>query len=174
MRTCDPTLDKPGLAALFAQQGFTCGAEIGVRRGGFAGLLCQTIPGLRLRCVDPWRAYTTVPRLPSQRTQDANYDRATAYLRPYGVTIDRRLSAAAVQDVPLGSLDFVYIDAHHGFDYVWHDVTQWSARVRSGGIVSGDDYTPVAPGVVQAVDAYTTEQTIDFTTGPRVWYWRQA
>jgi hypothetical protein len=62
----------------------------------------------------------------------------------------------AVRDFSYGELDFVYIDGHHGFDYVMQDLIEWSKVVRPGGIVSGHDYYRFRwAGVVPAVDAYT-------------------
>ena len=58
------------------------------------------------------------------------------------------------------SLDFVFIDANHAFDYVMQDLIEWTKKVRIGGIVSGDDYYPFKKGdqsfagVVEAVDSY--------------------
>jgi hypothetical protein len=62
----------------------------------------------------------------------------------------------AVRDIELESLDFVYIDGNHSFDYVMQDLIEWSKRVRRGGIVSGHDYYHFRnAGVVEAVDVYT-------------------
>jgi hypothetical protein len=55
------------------------------------------------------------------------------------VKIDIRYSMDAVRDVPDESLDFVYLDAHHSYPFIMSDLIFWSRKVRSGGIVSGDD-----------------------------------
>ena len=46
----------------------------------------------------------------------------------------------AVKDFKDNSIDFVYIDGNHTYDYVTQDITEWSKKVRKGGIVSGHDY----------------------------------
>lgn len=38
------------------------------------------------------------------------------------------------------SLDFVFIDANHEFKEVACDISEWSKKVRKGGIVAGHDY----------------------------------
>jgi hypothetical protein len=38
------------------------------------------------------------------------------------------------------SLDFVYIDANHRYEYVKQDISLWYPKVRKGGIVAGHDY----------------------------------
>ncbi len=58
--------------------------------------------------------------------------------------------------MPDESLDFVYIDADHRFDYVMEDLIAWGRKVRKGGIISGHDYYRFRnAGVVPAVDVYT-------------------
>jgi hypothetical protein len=71
----------------------------------------------------------------------------------------------AVKDFEDESLDFVYIDGHHGFKWVTEDIFEWSKKVRKGGIVSGHDYglrraeskpgRPMTMQVKIVIDAYT-------------------
>lgn len=148
------------LPELFNELGYKVGAEIGVRRGPFSEKLCQSIPNLSLLCVDPWRVYETSPRLPSQARQDANYEITKEKLKSYNAKLIKKLSMEAVIDVEPESLDFVYIDGHHGYEYVRDDLLEWGKRVRKGGIISGDDYGKNAPGVVKAVDEYIINKGI--------------
>ena len=70
----------------------------------------------------------------------------------------------AVKDFADKSLDFVFIDGHHGYDYIKEDIREWSKKVRKGGIVSGHDYylTPAGNmGVMDAVDEYVKEHGYD-------------
>lgn len=143
---------RADLVRLFVERGFTRGAEIGVRQGAFSLALCRAIPNLELLCVDPWTYYQTRPRLANQDRQDRNYVIAGERLAPYRVTLVRQFSADAVRTVPPASLDFVYIDGNHAYPWIRQDLDDWSARVRAGGIVSGDDYD--APGVKQAVHEF--------------------
>lgn len=151
-----PNFNRFDIPSLFNDLGYKTGAEIGVRRGGFSLALCQSIPGLNLLCVDPWHVYNTTPRLPSQKMQDANYEITKENLKSYNARLIKKLSMEAVGDVELESLDFVYIDGHHGYEYVKDDIEEWGKRVRPGGIISGDDYVigEKEMGVVRAVDSY--------------------
>lgn len=155
-----PNFSRNNLAELFNELGCKVGAEIGVRRGPFSEKLCQSIPNLRLLCVDPWHVYETSPRLPSQARQDANYEITKEKLKSYNAKLIKKLSMEAVIDVEPESLDFVYIDGHHGYEYVRDDLLEWGKRVRKGGIISGDDYGKNAPGVVKAVDEYIINKGI--------------
>ena len=64
-----------------------------------------------------------------------------------------------------GSLDFVYIDGNHYFEYVVQDIAFWSKKVRKGGIVSGHDYihkrAPTKSHVIQAVNGYVDSYKIN-------------
>ena len=160
------------LASLFAELGFTRGAEIGVKDGAFSLHLCQTIPDLQLICVDPWKEYAADPRSEAQEKQERLFSQACEKLKPYSVSIHRMASMAWIHagcDV-FGILDFIFIDANHTFDFVMQDIIEWSKLVRPGGLVSGHDYYRTRwSGVVDAVDAYTNAHQIHewFLTGNR-------
>jgi len=38
------------------------------------------------------------------------------------------------------SLDFVYIDANHAYEFVKHDISYWYPKVKKGGYLMGHDY----------------------------------
>lgn len=142
------------LAQLFADLNYTEGAEIGVNRGRYSDVMLKRNPKLHINCVDPWKAF--------DRNSDARMERAFRRahqkLDVYGdrVTWVRKTSVEAAKDFKDGSLDFVYIDAMHYFDFVMVDIILWTPKVRKGGIVSGHDYEPYPKcGVPIAVEAYT-------------------
>lgn len=152
---------RKALAQWLGQQGYRTGAEIGVADGRYSTVLCEQIPDLRLLCVDPWRPYRGNPRGGPAEQHDGNYARAAARLAPYHARMMRAQSMDAVREVPEASLDFVYIDGHHSFDWVMQDLIEWSKRVRSGGVVAGHDFYHFRwAGVVEAVAAYTTAHGI--------------
>lgn len=150
---------RRNLAKLFFELGYKKGAEIGVAGGHYSLELCKFIPDLELMCVDPWEKYAENPR--SQNNQEEMYKLATESLAPYNATLVKAMSMDAVRNVPMKSLDFVYIDGHHGFDWVMQDLIEWSKRVRDGGMISGHDYYRFKyAGVVPAVDTYTHQHRI--------------
>ncbi len=75
----------------------------------------------------------------------------------------------AIHDFENESLDFVYIDGHHGFKFVAEDIWGWSHKVKKGGIICGHDYEygklrkgePYFMQVKQVIDAYTHAFRID-------------
>lgn len=59
----------------------------------------------------------------------------------------------AARSLPLPSqgADFVFIDSDHGYERVREDILSFRPFVRPEGILSGHDFSPGWPGVVQAV-----------------------
>lgn len=154
---------KYELIKYFAKLGFKIGAEIGVSQGYFSEAMFKSIPNLHLFCIDIWEPYTGNPWSGSRQRNDRHFKIAKEKLSKYNATIIRRMSTDAVKDFTDNSLDFVYIDGNHSFDYVIQDLIEWTKKVKKGGIVSGDDYYPFhKAGVIEAVDAYTKAHGIKF------------
>lgn len=168
------------LAKLMGEAGFKVGAEIGVRRGNYSQVLCDSIPNLKIYCIDPYIPY------PGGRMTQDRQDRVYAYalrrLKRYDAIFIRKPSTEAVKDFEDNSLDFVYIDARHDFDNCMTDIILWTPKVRSGGIVSGHDYFyHYSINVIPAVNAYTYAHNINewyITDGdegnsevPASWFW---
>jgi len=139
-----PDMNREDLAKLFAELGFTKGAEIGVELGYYSEVLCQSNPKLHLSCIDPWSAGAYEPGIDGvdeeQRQYDERYKETVKRLSPYNCTIIRKGSMEALNDFEDGSLDFVYIDANHDFPNFTNDLHNWKKKVRIGGIVAGHDY----------------------------------
>jgi hypothetical protein len=138
------------LPGMFHSLGFNKGAEIGVKYGLYSKEICENIPDVDLKSIDP---YIPDPKVHWDE-MERRFIVAKKTLDPFGITIIKKTSVqAADEDVPIGSLDFVYIDADHSFNSVMQDIILWSDRVRPFGIVSGHDYDNEE--VKLAVDTYT-------------------
>ena len=158
---------RSGLIDMFRDLGFKKGAEIGVSDGQFSLEMCEKIPGLELLCVDPYLKYRESRRKDTQDEKDAAIALATKRMAPYNARFIRKFSMEAVREVPPFSLDFVYIDGNHSFNFVMQDIIEWTKRVRYGGIVSGHDYDLAEKkhhswvGVGEAVNMYTKYNHIE-------------
>jgi hypothetical protein len=156
------------LARYFKKLGFKYGAEIGVADGRYSEILCQEIPNLELICVDPWRTYPLNSRGGRQEQHSRNYEKAKKRLEKYNVNIFKNTSMDVVKQIAINSLDFVFIDGNHDFDFVMQDIIEWSKKVRSGGIVSGHDYYHFRnSGVIEAVNAYTQAHKLELNIIPK-------
>jgi len=155
---------NPHLYRLFNELGFKNGVEVGVKDGANALAMCKQIAGISLGLVEPWDISCS------------KYKIAIKNLEPYNVKPVCELSMNALSEFKDNSLDFVYIDANHRFDYVMEDIIHWSKKVRPGGIVSGHDYWNWKKGeVVLAVNAYIKAHNIQdfFVTDEEIpsWFW---
>lgn len=142
------------LVKFIKEQGCTRGAEIGVFTGYFSEVLFQHMPGLHLYCVDIWGEGKY------KRAEEECLER----LKPYNATIIKKPSVEAAQDVPDGSLDFVYIDAAHDYENVKKDIAAWAPKVKVGGIIAGDDFYDFPSGkggVMQAATEYASHHHYD-------------
>lgn len=147
--------NRVDLAKYFNSLGFKIGAEIGVSEGINARNMCLNIPGLKLYCVDLWDGGRGERALVKAKERLAGFD----------VIFIRKSSMDALADFADNSLDFVFIDANHSFDFVMQDIIGWVKKVKPGGIVSGHDYyhsKSGTMGVIEAVDAYTLAHHIKF------------
>ena len=61
-------------------------------------------------------------------------------------------------------IDFLYVDADHGYEGCRADLEAWWPFVKPGGLVIGDDYDhPRYPGVKQAWDEFEAENNLTLT-----------
>ncbi len=160
-----PDTDRETLASLFKELGFKRGVEIGVEEGIYAEVLCKANPDALLCCVDSWKAYKGFSEHTTQSKLDELYEKTQDRLKPYNVKFIRKFSQDAVKDFDDNSLDFVYIDGNHKYQYVMDDLTEWTKKVRPGGIISGHDYRRDKSSLIQVVEAlgdYTTANNITF------------
>lgn len=56
------------------------------------------------------------------------------------VEIIRKLSNDAIDIIPDNSIDVCFIDGNHIYEYVYNDLKNYFPKVKSGGIICGDDY----------------------------------
>jgi len=151
------SMGRHDLAAYFAAQQFTRGAEIGVEQGEYSEVLCRANPRLLLLGVDAWRAYRGYREHVTQAKLDRFYEQTARRLAGYSVRLLRMFSVDAARLVPVASLDFVYLDANHTRAHVEADIAAWAPKVRSGGLLAGHDYCRrkrMDYGVIEAVQAY--------------------
>jgi len=148
---------------LFSELGYLKGAEIGTKDGNYAKELCLALPQLKLYCIDPWQTYSDYKETWSQdqNLMDTVFEKAKQRLSKFNCEIIRKKSHEAVKSFTANSLDFVFIDANHEYDFVLEDITLWTNIVRTNGIIFGHDYTTDHPGVIQAVQDYVNQNKIN-------------
>jgi len=156
---------------LFTQLGFKKGAEIGVYRASYSRNLLKRIVGLQnLLGVDAWELYKGYHDFDKiNDIQDAHRE-AKEIAEEYGdrFTIIQGWSIEVAKTIPDESLDFVFIDANHAFEFVVADIAAWAPKVRKGGIIYGHDFDDYSHrtsrcyfmNVVNAVEGWTKSNKI--------------
>jgi glycosyltransferase involved in cell wall biosynthesis len=164
------------LVELFAQKGFTKGAEVGVSGGRFSEQIMKGVPGVHMIGVDPYTEYQTYKWGGRQERHDNHFGEAIKRYREHKGNLLRLESIEGSRQVEDESLDFVYIDGNHDFDHAMEDIITWSRKVRKGGIVSGHDYYEFRnAGIVDAVNTYVKAHNIKEwfinTERETSWWW---
>lgn len=118
--------------------------EVGCWVGSSAAAMCVEIKNsnkkIRFDCVDIWSDNMYVSFI-------KNLSPVAGYFNPV-----RKTSIEAAKLYEDNSLDFVCIDADHSYKFVKEDILAWLPKVKSGGVLGGDDYYASWPGVTKAVD----------------------
>ena len=150
--------------------------EVGSWRGRSTAFLAVEIANsgknIKLDAVDTWRGsvdeeiHQTDPAV----VNDTLYDEFCNNMAPVKHIVNpvRATSREAVKLYEDESLDFVMIDGSHEYEEVKHDINEWIKKVKSGGMIAGDDCSHYWPGVQQAVaecvpEAHIFEQTGTWT-----------
>lgn len=129
------------LPKLFNELGFKEIAEIGVFKGEYAENLFNYIPSLHLYCIDPWKIYDDYKEFRNQKFLNDCYKETKERLIGKNAVIIRKQSMKAVKDFEDNSLDAVFIDGNHEFQFVTNDIAEWGKKVKIGGIIAGHDFS---------------------------------
>jgi len=135
--------------------------EIGAWRGRstccLASIIKQSSKNITLYSVDTWKgsdegAHRDI--IASMRSSlYGDFINNTKICGVHDVVVSlKKSSLEAVGMFDDNSIDFVMIDGSHDYGSVKDDILGWLAKVRTGGIIAGDDYHETWPGVVDAVN----------------------
>lgn len=152
-------------------------AEVGVYKGDFSERIIRICHPRKLFLIDPWRCreeplYRTSlygrPKSGGQAGMEAVYksvlERFSKEIERDIVEVYRATSGEAVNSLEDESLDWVYIDGNHLYEFVLQDLTRFSSKVKSGGFITGDDYGNVGwweDGVTKAVNEFIAQGSVD-------------
>ena len=118
------------------------GVEIGVFKGDFSREVLSKWGG-KLFMVDVWRELGDeyIDSSNHKNHLDA-YEKTMENIRGFedrGIMI-RSTSKDCIDLFEDESLDFIFIDANHAYDFVKEDINLWFPKLKKGGIFSGHDY----------------------------------
>lgn len=135
-----PDANRVDLPKFCKQMGYNVGVEIGVDKGWYLKQFLKQ--GLTMYGVDPWKYYEDYAHPRGQERLDFLYEHTQREIAEFGdkAMLIRKTSMEAAEQFEDESIDFVYIDGHHGFRYVAEDLWEWTKKVRKGGMISGHDF----------------------------------
>ena len=155
---------------LFNDLGFKKGVEVGVHRCKFTKQLAVRAPNTEIIAIDAWTVYPGYKEYEETTLEGEYYlegevqrdaiQRAAPFAN---VKVVKAWSPEYSKEFEDESLDFVFIDANHWYEYVVADIAAWSKKVRTGGLVIGHDYGTDRPhliGVTEAVNGWCKSYNI--------------
>jgi len=174
---------KEFLVDLFREHGFQqfVGAEVGVWGGDTSVSLLKAFPSLTLYMVDHWELGagidTSVLNMRKERLlkkHRLHAEKQTSFAEDRR-TLVRNFSVKACEGFEDESLDFVFIDANHQYDYVKEDLVAWFPKVKPGGVFCGHDYGSKRErrgmwGVKKAVDEFALKLEYPVKDQAQIWW----
>jgi len=142
-------------------------AEIGVWRGHTSIVLLRNLPSLEVfHAIDSWINYEDYQG-DNKNNETIIFDKLIFEDRTHWLKdklkIHHGFSKDTCDQIRDNSLDLIFIDANHSYEYLLEDIKIWTPKVKKDGLIIGHDYNPKTfPGVVKAVhevfkDNFTTE-----------------
>jgi predicted O-methyltransferase YrrM len=109
--------------------------------------------GVKFYCVDIWSQeyYESTPGLcDAARKMDVK-DVFEKNMSKYPHLTMQMKSTDAATTFKDCSIDMVFIDANHEYEYVKEDISAWWPKLKHGGLMCGHDYSIKFGGVIRAV-----------------------
>jgi hypothetical protein len=151
-------------------------AEIGVHLGDFSFLILKIVKPKKLYLIDPWvylnddkyaHSLYGSKNAGSQHSMDNRFtyvkNRFKKEISNGKVVILRDTSDIALGKIQDASLDWIYIDGNHSYDFITSDIKYSSIKVKKNGFITGDDYEDTKwykNDVIKAVDEFCERKRI--------------
>ena len=148
------------------------GAEIGVERGKNSKCILKELNIEKLYLIDLWENYDEIEITWSHL--DNNYKHVQRiFENDVRVKIIKDFSENAVNHIEKDSLDFVYIDGNHSYEYVYKDIELYYIKVKKDKVIAGHDVflnDGILGGVLDAVKDFCFKYNIYFYVENPDWY----
>jgi len=135
------------------------GIEIGVNDGENAKNILESINIHKLYLIDPYTPYSEDGEMMNYTNVEKIMKKTLSPYRKFTKFI-KDTSENAVEKIPDNSIDFVYIDGNHSYEYVKKDIELYYPKLKSKGIMGGHDFTPETFGVAKAVIEFVEKNNI--------------
>ena len=155
------------------KQRLLIGVEIGVSLGLNAESILKELNIEKLYLIDIWINYLNSKHDKSTESMTKDYKLVLKKFRNNNkIEIIKDYSINAVKNLNDNSLDFVYIDGNHSYQYVYKDIEVWTPKVKIGGVIAGHDIFN-CPDVFEAVKDFCFENKFRFDIKlPDWWFFK--
>lgn len=138
--------------------------EIGSYTGESTQYFAESGKFKEIYCIDPWtNGYDDTVVVSSHCDFAIVEEEFDARMAPFDfIKKIKNYSSRAAGDFSPSSLDLVYIDGNHAYDYVIDDIQLWLPKVKKGGYLAGHDYG-IRDGVKPAVNKLLGDPEIVFS-----------
>lgn len=151
------------LGPLLDDLGCQVGLELGVYRGKFTSSLARQTK-MKLYGVDAWTVYGDyVDYSKTDLENEAYLDTVRRTKDLQNVTLIKGWSTDIAKTFEDNSLDYIFIDANHAYEFVVEDLKAWEPKIKEGGIIMGHDYfvhKKLNFGVIDAVNGWIKSRNI--------------
>jgi hypothetical protein len=157
------------LSEIINQNNLKIGCEVGIGYGLHAENILKNTNIEKLYLVDPMEYYEN-DAFPIDIVNNGGFellkDEILLNLKKYEKRYEFfRTTSTGISNsqIPDNSLDFVFIDGNHSYEYVKNDLEFWYKKVKNSGYITGDDYENYNFGVKQAVDEFVEKNNFILT-----------
>lgn len=151
-------LNRPSLLTLEGRTNLV-GCEVGVSEGINAHGILTELDIKKLYLVDCFTVFPTkmpgceIDPTAMERDKVKAYKRLAPWMNKL-IWLEKMSWDVTEEDIPNGSLDFVYIDGCHAYEVVLDDLKLYYPKVKIGGLVAGHDYGNPGTGVKHALEEF--------------------
>jgi len=163
--------DRDFLFKIVPKESICC--EIGVRNGSFSKQILKMSNPKKLFLIDPWKLFDNISNNIGEGWNQKKMDEAFEHTskefeNDERVIIIRDFSKNALNFFKDDFFDWIYIDGDHFYEAVKSDLEMAFKKVKSNGIIMGDDYhieekyIPYQHELKKAVDEFVEKFPVKF------------
>lgn len=144
--------------------------EIGTSSGLNALSMLRELNIKKLYLIDPYISYTQDEKLWDSSKNAERFARLILTSYNKKIQFIKMKSEDAVKIFADDSIDFVYIDGNHDYEFVKKDIELYYSKVKKGGIIGGHDFSANYFGVVKAVLNFVKKYKLKLYTSVDDWW----
>lgn len=152
--------------------------EVGCWMGRSTVAMAENMPkDAKLYAVDHWKGSEELQEELRDKPSDwlwLEFNRNVCGLAVFPYCGESATAAKFFTEEYAVKFDMIFIDASHDYLNVCRDILAWKPLLSPSGILSGHDYRPSYPGVIQAVNELLPSfRLVEPTDRCAIWWWKQ-